>query len=104
MKSSKKISHEITFEDATVITTYVSEYQSKVNIELRENDEFGVSHTYDLYLPLDVARTLVEDVAEGIIAHDEKVAEKAAERAAKEQQEAFDMDVDRIATELNNDE
>jgi hypothetical protein len=84
MRSSKKIAHEITFDDTTTLSSYVSEWQKSVNIELRDNDELGVLHTYDLFLPLEVARTLVEDVAEGIIKHDEKAAEQAAEEAEAE--------------------
>ena len=84
MKSSKKVSHDITFGAAVNISTYVSDYgEKRVNIELREDDEFGVSNTYDIWLPLDVGRGLVESVANDIIKHDEKMAERAAEEAAE---------------------
>jgi len=84
MKSSKKVAHDIAFGNSVRITTYASDYgDKKVNIELREDDEFGVTNTYDIWLPLDVGRGLVESLANDIIKHDEKMAERAAEKAAE---------------------
>tara|TARA_R110002051_G_scaffold303118_1_gene371789 strand:- start:44 stop:301 length:258 start_codon:yes stop_codon:yes gene_type:complete len=83
MKSSKKVAHDITFSEGVHLATYVSDWKENVNIELREEDESGVTNTYDIWLPITLGRKLVESLANDIIKYDEKMAEKAAEKAAE---------------------
>ena len=92
MKSSKKVAHDITFSEGVHLATYVSDWKENVNIELREEDESGVTNTYDIWLPITLGRKLVESLANDIIKYDEKMAEKAAEKAAEAAEVAAELD------------
>ena len=92
MKSSKKVAHDITFSQGVDLSTYVSDWKENVNIELREEDELGVTNTYDIWLPLAIGRKLVESLANDIIKYDEKMVEKAAEEAAEAAEVAAELE------------
>ena len=85
MEMKKTATTAITLSDKASASVYVCRWNNgAVQIELGDYDASGVWQKFEMELPNELARSLVEELVEDLKAYDEKMAE---ERAAEEEAE-----------------
>ena len=85
MEMKKTATTAITLSDKASASVYVCRWNNgAVQIELGDYDASGVWQKFEMELPNELARSLVDELIEDLKAYDEKMAE---ERAAEEEAE-----------------
>jgi len=85
MEMKKTATTAITLSDKASASVYVCRWNNgAVQIELGDYDASGVWQKFEMELPNELARSLVDELVEDLKAYDEKMAE---ERAAEEEAE-----------------
>ena len=88
MRMSKNIKYDFRFGKKVNTSVYVASWDNTVNVEINDDDDDGVLHTFDIYLPIDAAEKLAKEIIEDIAAYRVKEAKVAEEAEEAEEAEA----------------
>ena len=86
-KSSKTV---LKFNDSVYTNCYVSSWSGGVGLTFRATDETGVSHCYEISLPLAKAESLVNELTTDITNYHEEQ-RKRSEQEAEERDEEVEV-------------
>jgi hypothetical protein len=81
MKIKKSENTKVTFGEEAQTSVYACAWNDTVQVEVSDYDSNGILHEFELTLPITVARSLTNELAEDIRNSDEKKAKDAAEAA-----------------------
>ena len=87
MKMEKSAKTVLKFNNDAYTNTYVSRYADSVEIDIRAEDTVGVSHMFEMHLPIEVARKLSSELATDLKNYDEEVDRLKREELEKELEE-----------------
>ena len=87
-KSSKTV---LKFNDSVYTSCYVSSWCGGVELTFKATDEAGVSHSYEISLPLVKAESLVNELTTDIAGHHEEQRKRREEKEAEEREEEVEV-------------
>jgi hypothetical protein len=88
MEIARTNDHEITVSSNVTASSFVSEWRKIGQLTFDESDGNGVRQKFTVTMPLEVARSLCEELAGDIIKYDEQQAAAEAEAEAERLAEA----------------
>ncbi len=84
-KSSKTV---LKFNNSVYTNCYTSSWSDSVELTFRATDEAGVSHCYEISLPLAKAESLVNELTTDIANYHEEQRKRREQEAAEREEEA----------------